>query len=228
MKIKDTDMLQDGPPTKIRALLLDFDGTIVHKDILSELVALVGKKAKADNYTADFQAGRTHGLEGLIGRINLLKGMTVKQIENFVMQDLALIDGAVALSRFCKQQDIITILATGAIEPVAKIYQRELGFDYIVCSHPHIENGSIVGIARSDYPFGDVHFKVAGIVPILSEHGIKISECVAVGDGRGDIPMFELAGYRIAINPKGGIEQYANTIVPDLHEVVRIIEKIQG
>jgi len=208
---------------KVKALLLDFDGTLVSKDMLVEVIDLVGKKAEADRRARDFQSGKNRGLEGLIARINLLKGLSVSAITDKVNEDLALIDGAEELIDYCRANNIVVIIATGSIKPILDPYKDRLGIEYIVCSEPVIKDGVIQGISEQNYPQDSRHFKVVGISKILDRLGIKNEETVAIGDGRGDIPMFELAGYTIAINPKGGIEKYANDVVTDLHQAKEII-----
>lgn len=58
-----------------QALLLDFDGTLVTRDMLSEATDLVGKKAESELLDRQFQSGQLPGLSALIARINLLKGV---------------------------------------------------------------------------------------------------------------------------------------------------------
>lgn len=213
---------------QIKALLLDFDRTLVSRDILTELTALVGRKDEAEKHHNDFQSqsGKAPKLGGLIARINMLTGVPISKVVGEVQKDLTLVDGARELVSYCAEQEIVTILATGTIHPVAEVYQQELGIDYVVCSHPRIKDGVITGISEDDYPKGDEHFKVAGTTEILNKIGITKNQCAAVGDGRGDIPMFEFAEYCYAINPKGGIEAYADEVVVDLHQVVQSLQKL--
>lgn len=202
---------------------MDFDGTLVNRDMLSEVIDLVGKKEESEQIDHDFQSGKVKGLEGLIARINLLKGVSVSQVHDKVKEDLALIEGAKDLVDFCNQQGIEIILASGSITPILEVYREEIGINYIVGSEPQITNEVIQGISEDDYP-KEGHFKVVGIKKILEKHGISHDECVAIGDGRGDLPMFELAAKAIAINPKGGIEEHADEVVADLHQAREIIE----
>lgn len=210
----------------IKALLLDFDGTLVERDMLSEVIDLVGKKEESERIDHEFQTGKLQGLSGLIARINLLKGVSVDQIQSKVREDLALMAGARELIQHCQVNQIITILASGSITPILEVYQWELGIDYIVGPTPHVKDSKIEGITKSDFP-RDGHFKVVGIKAIIDKLGIHKDQCVAIGDGRGDLPMFELAHTTIAINPKGGIEEFADYVVSDLFQVVEILEKLQ-
>lgn len=209
-----------------KVLLIDFDDTLVTKDVLNYLIGLAGKGKEANRLAVGFQTGRVPGITGLIARINLLNGMSVEKIQSEVRKDLSLAPGAKELIAFCNDHHIVSILATGSINQVTDIYQESLGINYVVASHPRVEDGIIQGITESHYPSGDEHFKVAGISTILKELDVNWAECVAVGDGRGDIPMFEKAGYAVAINPKGGIEEYTDVVVESLFEVKDILHDL--
>lgn len=202
---------------------MDFDGTLVTKDMLSEVIDLTGKKAESQQLDHDFQTGKLKGLEGLIARINLLKGVTVTQIQDKVKNDLSLMRGSHELLEFCDRENLKVILASGSIVQILEVYKNEIGIDYIVGSNPKIVDGKIEGISQSDYP-AKGNFKVMGIQKILNGLDIKFSDCVAIGDGRGDLPMFEMAGLSIAINPKDGIEELTDKVVEDLFEAKEIIE----
>lgn len=211
---------------KVRALLLDFDGTLVQRDMLSEVIDLVGKKIESQQIDADFQSGKLPGVLGLIQRINLLAGVSVKQIKDKVHEDLSLIEGARELIQYCKDTSVITILASGSITPILEVYQNELGIDYIVGPKPVIENDVVTGISESDFP-KEGNFKVVGITNILRENNIRNANSVAVGDSRGDLPMFKLANYAIGINPKVNLDEFIDEKVVNLHQVVEILNKIE-
>lgn len=211
---------------KIKALLLDFDGTIVSKDMLSEVIDIVGKKEESEKIDELFQSGELLGLSALVERINLLKNTSVDRIKEKVKEDLSLMDGARELISHCKSNTIITILASGSITPILEVYKDELGIDYIVGSQPEIVDGKIAGISLRSYPDPkEGHFKVVGISTVLKEQNISIENTCAIGDSRGDIPMFEMAQIAMAIHPKGGIGKYADHIISDLHQGLSIIEE---
>ena len=57
----------------IKAVLLDFDGTLVTKDILDVACKIVGKDTESKKLNEEFNSGKTSGLDALIKRINLLR-----------------------------------------------------------------------------------------------------------------------------------------------------------
>lgn len=118
----------------IRLALLDFDGTLVTTDILDVLCTVNGKENESKELNAAFHRGELTGLTGLIKRINFLSGVTTSQIKQTLDSNNYLMHGARELIEFFKEQNIITILASGNIVPVLEYYQELLGIDYVVGS----------------------------------------------------------------------------------------------
>lgn len=209
----------------IKAVLLDFDGTLVKEDLLSVLAEIVGKREYSEHLNEDFQKGIKPGLVGLIERINLLQGISLTQVEEKLHEENYLMQGARELLDYLRQNNIITILASGSILPVLAYYQKLLGINYIVGSSPKIKENTIVGISEEDFPHYDYKlFESKKILQCLRIHPL---ETVAIGDSPGDKSRFLFAGKSIAINPKEGIELFADYVIEnDLTRAVAIIEEL--
>jgi phosphoserine phosphatase len=213
----------------IKAVLLDFDGTLVTKDILPVIAKIVGKEQESLELDNDFHKGKSKGLSGLIIRINMLKGVSVTQIKNILKQENYLMPGAHEFLEFLNNNGIITILASGNILPVLEYYRSQEHFkiDYLIGSQPHIKDDIIEGISEKDY--SDCDYKLTESKQILNTLGIAASETLAIGDSPGDKSRFFFAGKSIAINPKEGIEKYADYIIHDsLIEAIEIIQKLNN
>src|SRR5258708_2678101 len=195
----------------IKAVLLDFDGTLVNKDILDIVCGIVGKEEKSNKINKEFHAGKLTGLTPLITRINFLKGVTLSQIYEKLDENAHLIAGAQELFSYLNNHHIISIIHSGNILPILSYYQKLLGADYIVGTHPKMDGATIVGISEEDFPGRE--FKVIGVRKILKNLAMAEKETLAIGDSPADKTMFELAGKSIAINPKEGIEKYANYVI---------------
>src|SRR5712692_1811580 len=164
----------------IKAILLDFDGTLVKADLLSVLAEIVGKKEQSDQINEDFFKGINPGLSGLIERINLLRGVSISQIEEKLKERDYLMLGAKELLEFLHENRIITIMASGSIMPVLKYYQKMLGIDYIVGSCPKVKDNIILGISEDDFPHYD--YKLVESEKILKSLQISPQETIAIGD----------------------------------------------
>jgi HAD superfamily phosphoserine phosphatase-like hydrolase len=207
----------------IKAVIFDFDGTLVTKDILDVVCGILGKEKESEQINNDFHAGILTGLMPLITRINLLKGVTLAQIKKKLDEDSYLTKGAEELMLFLKNRHIVTILSSGNIIPVLLYYQQILGIDYIVGTKPQMDRDTILGITQED--FHGKNFKVEGVREILGLLQIDPQDTLAVGDSPADKMLFAFAGTSVAINAKNGVEQFATyNIQDDLAKVIPIIE----
>lgn len=208
----------------IKALLLDLDGTLVDADMTVVIAGIAGKAKDVDQNNQDFHTGVSIGLTGLISSINLLKGISLDQIDEKLSEGDYLMPGARELASFLHENGIISILASGSILPVVEYYQRVLKLDYAIGSRPRIRDGVIEGISEEDYP--DPDFKLFESKKILEALGIRPEQTVAIGDSPGDKSRFIFAGTSIAINPKGGVEEFADHVIKD--DLARAIPIIKG
>lgn len=106
----------------IKAVLLDFDGTLVYKDILDVACRIVGKEEESKKINQDYLNGKITGQTSLIKRIN-----------------------------FLKKQQIISILYSGNITPILAYYQKLLGIDYVVGTDIKISKDKINGVTKKDF-----------------------------------------------------------------------------
>lgn len=211
----------------IKAVLLDFDGTLVYRDILDVICGIVGKEAESEQLNREFHEGKRPGLNALVARINFLKGVSQRQIDAKLQEEAFLISGAKELMSYLNERGIVTILNSGNIKPVLLAYQKILGITYIVGSEPLMNGDIIEGISEAQ--FSSPNFKLEGTKEILSNIGVLPSETLALGDSPADQAVFEFASASIAINPKGGIEKLADyTIEGDLREAIAIIDRLSG
>lgn len=211
----------------IKAVLLDFDGTLVTEDILDVICEIVGKRKESEQINREFHAGTRPGLDALITRINFLNGVSQDQINSKLAQNSYLMPGAKELLEYLKNNSIISILNSGNIQPVLKAYQEILGITHVVGAEPIMDGPILVGITKDQFSGAD--FKLEGIKNILSGINIQESETLAIGDSPADKNVFEFAGKSIAINPKGNIAEFANFVINnDLREAINIIEAINN
>jgi phosphoserine phosphatase len=208
----------------IQAVLLDFDGTLVRRDILDIICGIVGKEAASEQINREFHAGTRPGLGALVERINFLKGVSQEQIDAKLQEEAYLMPGARELLSYLNSHRIVTILNSGNIKPVLLAYQKILGITYVVGSEPLMKGNVIQGISEAQ--FSGPNFKLEGARQILSRLDIASSDTVAIGDSPADRLAFEYAGVSIAINPRGGVEAASDYVIQDdLAKAIDIIEQ---
>lgn len=210
---------------KLKAVLIDFDGTVVVKDILDVVCGIGGKEAESKKINEEFHKGRIKGRESLITRINYLKGITLQQIYQKLSENDYLMPGAKKLFDFLKSRKIISILYSGNIVSILNYYKEKLGITHIVGTKPKMKGNKIIGI--SDENFSGTNHKLINIKKILHQYSINSDEVVVIGDSPADKTIFAFAAKSIAINPKEGVESYADYVIKeDLSKVISILNNL--
>lgn len=211
----------------IRAVIIDFDNTIVSVDLSDVLCAMAGKEKESEQLKNDFFEGRSKGLEGLIQRVNFLEGLSMHDIQRDLAGGKYLRPGARELFNYFRTQNIISIISSGSIEPVLALYQNELGADYIVGSRPHMEGEYIGKISLADY--SSEQFKIDEPRSILEKLDIPASATIGIGDSPADKGIFDYCAYTIGVNPHPTVADIPDVIVEDdLSLIIPLLEGIKA
>lgn len=97
---------------------------------------------------------------------------------------------------------IISASAKILVEPIA----QELGVDTVVATELAVEDGRLTGeITR--YLKGDA--KAQAVRQFAAEHGFDLGTSYAYSDSATDIPMLELVGNPVAVNPDRALKKHA-------------------
>src|SRR3989339_890404 len=107
----------------IKAVIIDFDGTLVKTDLLDIICDLNHQKVSSQRLNAAYQQGKISGIEALVRRINLLEGISLDQINQKLSERNYLRKGALELLQSLNKHQIISILTSGNILPVLQYYQ---------------------------------------------------------------------------------------------------------
>lgn len=206
-----------------KIFLFDFDGTLVTEDILDVVCDIVGKKEESIRINEDVINGKVTGLVPLCTRINFLKGVTYKQIEDKLNENNYLREGVVELFKYLNENGYITVLSSGNIEPVLKYYQNLLNITYIFGSAPNMDGEKIIDINETN--FKGTNFKYEACLSVIEKYNDEEIKVYGIGDSAVDIQMLSLADVSFAIDPKGGLEKNVNYVVDDMREVMDHLDK---
>ncbi|MDR0221882.1 MAG: HAD family phosphatase [Lachnospiraceae bacterium] len=209
----------------MKIFLSDFDGTLVNKDILDVLCGINGKEEESKRLNEEFVAGKRDGLPTLKQRIDFLAGVTYQQLVKKLDENNYLVEGAEELFKKLKARGVITVLHSGNLVPVLKYYQSKLEIDYIVGNMPRMEGDVITGIELADFAGRD--FKVMGCREIINKYAVDKANIIAIGDSPADLPVFAIAGLKIVINAKNGIDKEADIVLESsLAELIPMLDSI--
>lgn len=210
-----------------KLFLSDFDGTLVSRDILDLICGIAGKEEESRAINEEFINGRIDGLSALRQRVDFLTGISLEQINTLLDKEQYLITGAQNLFNYLKTNNYVTVLHSGNLLPVLEYYKNILSIDHIIGTKPRIDGGKLAGIEPGDIK--NRNFKVDGCKEIISKLNIPKKDIIAIGDSPADLGVFNLAGKKIAINPKGGIEKEADFIADNnLVEVIDFLERVNS
>lgn len=206
-----------------KLFIFDFDGTLVTEDILDVICEIVGKKEESQDINNRFINGKLTGLKPLVDRINFLKNVSFKEIKEKLDKENYLRKGTKELFEYLKNNNFITVLCSGNIMPVLEYYKDILGIDYVFGTSP-IMNGN-----RIDYIdetcFKNKEFKYESCKEIIKKLNIKKENIYAIGDSISDIKILSLAKHTFAVDPKSGIENYANVIIKEnMNEIINYLK----
>ena len=91
-----------------------------------------------------------------------------------------------------------TVLITGALDLVVDPL-RPL-FDDVIATELETRNGELTGELRSAPPTGETRAQL--LIDYAAAHGCDLAESVAYADSTSDLPMLEVVGFPVAVNPE--------------------------
>jgi phosphoserine phosphatase len=90
------------------------------------------------------------------------------------------------------------VLITGALDFVVK--PLEPLFDDIVCARLTVRDGRYTGELDDVPPTGET--RAQALVDFADANGLELSQSVAYADSSSDLPMLEVVGFPVAVNPE--------------------------
>ena len=215
----------------IKLIAFDFDNVLVDGESLDEVAKLVDSEDKIIELTRKAMEGNISFETSLRERMNLLKGVSLENIER-VTKKMPLMEGAEEAILDLKKRGYKLATITGNFEIITNRL-KDLDIDYIFCNQLHDEDGKLTGEISG--PLIVEGSKGEVLQELMDQEGLKAAECAAVGDGANDIPMLEKAGLSIAFNAKPALKEVADIVVEgkDLREILPLFEsdtddKIKG
>ena len=94
-------------------------------------------------------------------------------------------------------------IVTAASHEMAELMAHVLAFDGGIGTRSEIEDGVYTG--RPDGPFTYRSGKAEEIERVAAERGIDLEESYAYSDSESDLPMLELVGNPVAVNPDSAL-----------------------
>jgi phosphoserine phosphatase len=195
---------------KKKLVAFDLDGTLIDMEIIDELAALAGVKKKAKEITRLAMNGKIDFKDSLIKRVSLLKGLKISDVEA-LKKKIQIAPGAQEFIRELKSAGFTTAIITGGFDTFAQYVGDVLGIDYIYANKLLVQRGRLTGKFKGKII--SAQSKLDALKEIAKAEGLKLKECVAIGDGTTDLPILEHSGLGIGFKPKKPVKKRVNAIL---------------
>jgi len=189
-----------------RLAVFDMDSTLIQAEVIDELAREAGVFEQVAALTERSMRGELDFQQSFTARLALLKGLSESALQR-VFERLCLMDGAEKLFAGLRQRNIKTAILSGGFDYFARGLQERLGIDWILANKLDIQNGKLTGLAKS--PIVDANAKAQRLSELAQQLGVRLDQCIAVGDGANDLPMLKLAGLGIAYHAKPKVKAEA-------------------
>jgi phosphoserine phosphatase len=202
----------------IRLAAFDMDSTLINIECVDEIADAAGRKAEVAAITEAAMRGEiTDYKDSLRRRVALLKGVPMAALHEVLANRLQFNPGARALTAALKANGCKLLLVSGGFTFFTDYVKAELGMDFVRSNELGVNAASQTLSGKLvDQSWGDIcdgAEKRRTLLEVASLLGMRLSECMAVGDGANDLPMMlacsEAGGLSVAYHAKPKVREQA-------------------
>jgi phosphoserine phosphatase len=208
---------------RFKLACFDLDDTLIREIHSVMLPCILNGKEKEHSYIQEQEE------KGLINyksadylRAELLIGLEECKIAQSFLKVAKPLKNIKNVVDVLHKQNIKCIVITVGPRQVAKVVCDIWGFDGYYGSDYEVVEGQFTGKILN---YIGAEQKVDCLQAFCRNHNIKPDECISVGDGSTDIPVFQYCGKSIAINSSPKVQQNAMYAVDtdDLTDILKYI-----
>jgi len=195
-----------------KLVIFDLDGTLTQERSIWEYIhKQLGKwYGFAEEYQKKFLAGEIFYDRFCELDAEVWKGMKVEALSEIV-QRVPFHSGVDELIGYLKQKGLKLAMVSSGLSLLANWVHQRYGFDYSVSNDLLHENGSLTGEVKIQVYYDK---KAVWAKKILKQFRVKPEEMIAIGDSKGDLDLFQMAGFSIAFNSScKDLDQMANICI---------------
>jgi phosphoserine phosphatase len=214
-------------PRKPKLVSFDLDGTLIRgTTVCTELGRSLGHLDQIRDLESRYARSEISNTEVASHDALAYRDRSVSDIERAVL-DIPLIKGFAEVVAALKRQGIHVLIVTVTWSFAARAIARKYGLDGFAGAEMGEMNGRLTGQVAA-------HFEERDKVRFVQEYGrkcgIDLSECVAVGDSRSDIPLFKEVGFAIALNatPQARAVSHVTLDTDDLRDVLPYLNDLRA
>ncbi|MEF8813847.1 MAG: phosphoserine phosphatase SerB [Halovenus sp.] len=203
-------------------LAFDFDNTLSDSMMLVLLCQRCGVSEQNREITERVHAGELGYADSLRERVSLLSSCTRADLHT-VCEQIHLRPGAPSLLRQLHRSAVTIVIISGGFERcIERVLDRyELAVDRIFANQLVIRDGTLTGDVTGPL----VEQTKETVIQNFAADSAEIHEpIVAVGDGRTDRPLLDVADISIGFQPESTLRSHCDFITSDIQEVQTVLE----
>lgn len=219
---RTSDIDARGNDRSPRVVSFDLDGTLLPDTTVSLLTAShLGYESELRTLEDRYRRGAISNTEVADASGGWYEGVPLAAIER-QLDGAPWIDGIDSTVTTLRERGYHVLLGTVTWRFGAEVLGDRYSFDAV--------SGTEMGIAESVLTgevtrYFDEHDKLGFVREYCDSVGASLSDCVAVGDSRSDVPLFEAAGFSIAVDATADARAVADVhlVTDDLTDVLEAI-----
>ncbi len=194
---------------KIKLIAFDLDGVLVDGcGSWWEVHKVLGTLDKSKEHAMEYHLGKITFDEWARKDSKLWYGVDIGEIRD-VLYNIELMPGVRDTLPELRKHYKLAIIS-GGLQTLADRIKKEFRMDYAIANKLLVEDGKVCGIDQ----LVDFQGKGKILQDLAQNYGVGLDACAAVGDYKNDIPMFKVAGFSIAFNPKSDeLMKFADEII---------------
>ncbi len=207
-----------------KLVIFDLDGTLTEERSVWEYIhKRLGKwYGFAEEYQKQFLSGKISYERFCELDAEVWKGMSVEKLLEIV-KTVPFHPGADELINYLKNKRMNLAMISSGLSVLSDWVHQRYGFDYSVSNDLLHENGILTGKVRIQVYYDK---KAEWVRRIMKEFGVESEEVIAIGDSKGDIDMFQMAGFSFAFNSSCRDLDRIATLCVRSHDLADIIPKL--
>jgi phosphoserine phosphatase len=143
------------------------------------------------------------------------------------LQDIAYHDGSFEVIKALKKRGVFTIILSTGLSLLVDKVRNDLRTDMALSNELLSVDGHLTGEIRINVEYDKKGYIVE---KILKEFGARKEEACAIGDGEGDVGMFEAVGLAIGFDSHDSVSSAVHQKIygESLIDMIRIVKEYEG
>ena len=210
---------------KWAVVAVDLDGTLIHGTTASlHLGAWIGHLAVIEALERRFAAGEIASADVADGDAPYYAGRSIAEVVD-AMAEAPCIDDIRAGVEQLASRGVDALLCTVAWSFAAQCVADRFGFSAVSGTVMHVDGDGILAGRVAQY--FEPQDKVAFLRDYCESRDLRMNQVVAIGDGRSDLPMFDVVGFSVGLNASPTARAAASASV-DSHSFLDALRAVPG